>query len=230
MANIQQSVFPTNRLLASFTADDFSALEPFMTVSTVHRGDVLIEQGVLVKEVHLPLTADLSNRKVLQDGSAVETSAVGPSDVSGLAAFLADEPIAWEVRVQRDGDLIRLPAARLREQVMASQPLMRLLLSLTHAHQARSAQIAVCNAVHPVTARVARVLLATADRTGSPEILITQDELAEQLGAQRTTISAAAVMLKTAGAIRYMRGRVTIRNRAVLQSCACQCYRVEADF
>jgi CRP-like cAMP-binding protein len=229
MSPIQQTDFSDNTLLSAFSQDDFVALAPAMLVSVVQRDEVLITKGAKVVEVHFPLTADLSNRTLLRDGHAIETSAVGPSDVSGLAAFLADEPIAWEVRVREEGQVIRLPADLLRHRALQSTDLMRLLLSVTHTHQARAAQLAACNAAHDVTQRVARYLLNVMDRTGSSEISLTQDELAEQLGAQRTTINGAARTLKAAGAISYLRARVAILDQARLQSYACGCHAAFSD-
>jgi Crp-like helix-turn-helix domain len=46
------------------------------------------------------------------------------------------------------------------------------------------------------------------------------------LGSRRATVTVAAGILQEAGLIRYQRGRVTIVNRAGLESAACECYRV----
>jgi len=54
---------------------------------------------------------------------------------------------------------------------------------------------------------------------------MTQDDLALMLGVTRPSISVAASALQRAGLIRYIRGQVTIADRAGLEQAACACYR-----
>src|SRR6478672_419631 len=227
MALIQRSDIAANRVLAAFSDADFAALSGRMTVSDARRDEVLIGQGEAVTEVHFPLTADLSNRVLFSNGDAIETSAVGRFGVSGLAAFLAHAPCAWEVRVQTPGRIVRLPADAFRQQAWASPELMRLLLSVTHDNQAEGAQTAACNITHDVQSRLARWLLMIDDRTGAGTIRLSHEDLAQMLGAQRTTVSVAAANLKRAGAIRYSRSNIQIVDRPVLQQWSCECYAAQ---
>jgi hypothetical protein len=60
---------------------------------------------------------------------------------------------------------------------------------------------------------LARWLLAAHDRSGVPELSLTQDLIAVMLGVRRATVSIAAGMLQKAGVIRYQHGRITIIDR-----------------
>jgi DNA-binding transcriptional regulator YhcF (GntR family) len=53
--------------------------------------------------------------------------------------------------------------------------------------------------------------------------------MAIMTGVQRTTVSAAAAMLKKTGVIDYTRGHVTILKRDALLADACECYEVIAE-
>jgi hypothetical protein len=64
------------------------------------------------------------------------------------------------------------------------------------------------------------------DRVGSDQFTITQEFLGQMLGARRSTVSVSAGILQRAGLIRYVRGNVTIVDRAGLESVACECYSV----
>lgn len=224
---IGRSQVSDNRVLASMSEADFAVLGRHMSIVDVPQGKVLIGQGEPVTEVHFPLTADLSNRVLFSTGQAVETSAVGRLGVSGLAAFLAHAPCAWEVRVQTPGRLVRLPAAPFRDQAWVSAELMRLLLAVTHDNQAEGAQTAACNVTHDAPSRLARWLLMIDDRTGADRLRLSQEDLAQMLGAQRTTVSVAAANLKRAGAISYTRSNIHITDRAALQRWACECYAAQ---
>ena len=227
MAMLQRSDVAENRVLAAFSDTDFAALSGRMTVVEARRDEVLIGQGQAVTEVHFPLTADLSNRVLFSNGDAIETSAVGRFGVSGLAAFLAESPCAWEVRVQTPGRIVRLPADAFRQQAWVSPELMRILLAVTHDNQAEGAQTAACNIAHDVQSRLARWLLMIDDRTGAETMRLSHEDLAQMLGAQRTTVSVAAGNLRAAGAIRYSRSNIQIVDRAVLQQWSCECYAAQ---
>jgi DNA-binding FadR family transcriptional regulator len=66
----------------------------------------------------------------------------------------------------------------------------------------------------------------THDRVQSDQFLLTQEFLGMMLGVRRTSMTAAASMLKRRKLIEYNRGRVTILNRTGLENHACECYAV----
>lgn len=219
--------FAKNRLLAGMTADDLAALLPHMRELELHKGEVLIEQGARVVEVHFPLTAQLCNLTVFPDGRSAETAVVGFEGMSGLAAFLADAACSWQVQVQVSGSAMVLPASVLRSRADESLALTRLLIRLSYDYQSQSAQMAACNTVHRSTARLAHLLLIFADRTQDAPLDITQQDLAGLMGMQRTTINQAAHELKAMGAIAYLRGTIRITDRAKLERASCECYEMQ---
>jgi CRP-like cAMP-binding protein len=87
-------------------------------------------------------------------------------------------------------------------------------------------QIAACHRLHEAEERLARWLLTVQDRIGSDVLDLTQEFLAQMLGAQRTTVTMAAGALQRSGLIEYQRGRVKILNRENLEAAACDCYQV----
>lgn len=213
-----------NRLWAALSADDKAALRPSMTLRHLPQGDVVTRAGHDVKVVYLPITADLANVIRFEDGRAGMATNVGREGVTGLAAFLADEPSGWDVEVQIAGDAWALPADELRARVLDSPPLLRLLMRLTHNNQIEAAQNAVCNSVHTVTPRLARWLLTIQDRTGRDEFSLTQEDLANTMSVRRTTVNASWQELGQTGGIRARRGVVKIVSREILEHAACECY------
>lgn len=213
-----------NRLWAAMSAEDKAALRPHLTLRHLPQGDVVTRCGDEVKIVYMPVTADLANVIRFEDGRSGMATNVGREGVSGLAAFLADEPCGWDVEVQIAGDAWALPADPLRQRTLDSPDLLRLLMRLTHNNQVEAAQNAVCNGVHTVTPRLARWLLTIQDRTGRDEFRLTQDELATTMSVRRTTVNASWQDLGALGGIRGRRGVVKIVDRAVLEHAACECY------
>ncbi|MFN3667839.1 MAG: Crp/Fnr family transcriptional regulator [Brevundimonas sp.] len=216
-----------NTFLSAIPPEDLEALWPRMREVDLRKGQVLIEQDQPVEEVHFPLSAQLCNLTVFEDGRSVETAVVGSEGMSGLAPFMAESPCAWRVVVQIPGTALALPAPVLRSRARMSDALRDLLLRLVHDYQSQSAQTAACNTVHRSTARLARWLLMFDDRSQGSRLDITQQDLATLMGMQRTTISQAAGELKALGAIAYLRGAIRITDRARLEGAACECYEMQ---
>ncbi|HYC68836.1 Crp/Fnr family transcriptional regulator [Brevundimonas sp.] len=208
-------------------ADDISALLPHLSRLDVERGSLLTEQGEEVDQVYFPTTAYLSNAVLFRDGRSAQTFVMGVEGVSGLAASLAEEPSAWRVEVRASGEVYSLSAAVLRQQADASPRLRLQLLRLTHDYQAQAAFTVGCASLHPVGARLANFILTTADRRGDDQLDLTQQDLADFLGIQRTTINSAANELKVANAIKYSRGVIRIVDRDTLSRHACECYQLQ---
>jgi len=219
-----------NHFLDSLPAADAQALRPVLREVRLEPGEIVIEQGGGVPIIHFPITAQLTNVIVYEDGSAIETAVIGREGVSGLAPFMSDQPCGWQVVVRAGGGAWVGSAVSIREQAYASRPLMEHLLRLAHVYEAQAAQTAACNAQHRTTARVARWLLVAADLTPGEPIIFTQEELAGFLGAQRTTVNEATNRLKDLGAIRYSRGVIRILDRSALEAAACECYAMHIEY
>jgi hypothetical protein len=80
--------------------------------------------------------------------------------------------------------------------------------------------------MHEVEARLARWLLASADRMESEFLHLTQEFLSQMLGVQRSTVTVAAGELQRDGLIGYSRGRIHILDRPGLTERACECYGI----
>jgi CRP-like cAMP-binding protein len=83
---------------------------------------------------------------------------------------------------------------------------------------------AACNRLHSMEERCARWLLMTHDRAGADTFPLTQEFLSHMLGVRRATVNVATGMLKKAGFIKYVRGKLTVIDRPGLESAACDCY------
>jgi len=82
---------------------------------------------------------------------------------------------------------------------------------------------------HLVEARMCRWLLRLRDLAESDDLFITQEFLAQMLGARRSTVSLVAGTLQTAGLIRYARGNVRLLDVKLMRETACECYSVVND-
>lgn len=187
-------------------------------------GERLIAQDALVTTIHFPLRARLSNITTSPDGAHLETAVVGREGLSGLAPFMADVPSAWQVVCTVGGDALACSADALRILSRRRERLQDRLLGLTHFYQAQANQLALCNTYHRAAPRLARWLLTTSDLAGTSELNLTQEQIANALGIQRTSVVGAFAKLKAANLIRHTRSRLHIVDRSGLRGRACGCY------
>src|SRR5271154_2519676 len=85
-------------------------------------------------------------------------------------------------------------------------------------------QTAGCNASHTVESRLARCLLQTHDLSGGCKLVLTQETMAQMIGARRNSVSLVASTLQQANYIHYSRGHIEITNIDGLRKTACECY------
>jgi hypothetical protein len=86
-----------------------------------------------------------------------------------------------------------------------------------------------CNATHSLKQRLARWLLAMRDRVEGDQLFITQDLLADMLGAYRPSITHVARELERAGLIERGRRHIKILDREGLRKESCECYDLVRD-
>jgi hypothetical protein len=175
----------------------------------------------LKEQLHVP------GGRIEGDGG-VEVATIGNEGLVGL-------PVSWGasyansrelVQVQVPGEALRMDAGVFATEIAAHESLSSVVQRYTQAFFAQVTQQVACNGLHSIQERCARWLLLTHDRIGSDEFPLTQDFLAQMLGARRPTVSTAAGILSQAGLIRYRRGRLTVTDREGLEGASCECYAV----
>ncbi len=126
--------------------------------------------------------------------------------------------------VQVAGSGAIMDADALRHLATEFAPLQSILIRHEQVLLAQAQQSAGCNASHSVEARMCRWILRIRDLTGSDEMPLTQEFLAQMLGVRRTSVSVVAGTLQQAGFIRYSRGNIRLLDIVQIEEGACECY------
>lgn len=144
------------------------------------------------------------------------------------AVLSRGQPLASLARSGRwltDGAYVDLPFERLVES-LGQEAALGLWAMASALSRATVETELVCALRHTASRRFARWLL---DVLKVKEIgVLTQVQLAELSGLQRTTVCAAMASLQTAGALKVTRGRIKLRSYEALESLSCEC-RWSAD-
>jgi CRP-like cAMP-binding protein len=228
MPQILQSAVK-NRILAALQPIEFALLTKHMTHVDLALGESLHRAGDLISNVFFVESGFISAMTMLSDGQPLEIGLIGAEGVAGVSVILGATHAYSETMCQTGGDAYRVPTNELKAAVAHAPQLRDLLLRYTHVFTVQIAQTAACNAHHELGQRLARWLLAAHDRSGVPELSLTQDLIAIMLGVRRSTVSIAASTLQRAGVIRYQHGRITIIDRIGLENAACECYEAVAS-
>lgn len=216
-----------NRLLAALPPDDWRRLKPALEPVVLQPGQLLCAAGAPPAGLYFPASAIVSVLGQTRCGATPEIALIGSEGVAGLALFMGGDAMPGREMVQFGGSAYRLAARHLAHELARAGPPLALLLRYTDFLITRVAQAALCNRYHSIDQQVSRRLLAALDRTRSDELPLTQQELAALLGVRREGVCIAARKLRDAGVIHYGRGRIVVLDRSRLESCVCECYRME---
>ncbi len=213
-----------NRLLAGMPDDCLALFEGDLRQVMLPQGTVCFEPGEPIDQVYFPHTGMISMLVVTHDGAMVETSSIGCEGAAGLQCGLGPRLSVTRAAVQIPGNFYVIPASRFEQAASRSDTLREVIFRYSETLWAEAVQTAACNAIHDGSSRLCRWLLQCSDRTGSDQLGLTQELLADMLGVRRTTVTLLAQELQKRGALRYSRGKITIIDRAALEAWACECY------
>jgi CRP-like cAMP-binding protein len=159
-----------------------------------------------------------------EEGGSAEVGLIGREGMVGAALIGGVNTCFVDTYVQAEATALRMEAKAFQREVENHPELRALLFRYDEAMHAQSMQTAACNGRHFLQQRFARWLLMAHDRVDGDELPLTQEFLALMLCVRRATVSEIAVPLQKAGAIRYVRGHITVLDRGQLEKIACDCY------
>jgi CRP-like cAMP-binding protein len=215
-----------NRLLAALSGKEYQRLQPHLEQVTLSFGEILYEPGEIIQYVYFPNHGIVSLLSMVEERSTLEVGIVGNEGMVGVPVFLGTAASLNRALVQGAGTALRMKADAMRKHVGYKGPLPDLLRHYVHSLLAQISQTAACNRFHTVEVRLARWLLLTHDRLQSNEFRLTQQFLSDMLGVRREGVTNAARTLQRGKLISYVRGQITILNRAGLEAASCKCYEI----
>ena len=213
-----------NGFLSALTADDFELLRPHLRSADLAQEFVLAAAGETLTRAYFPHLGVISLVVNLAKGDHVQVAMIGRDSVLGSFAALGDTTALNSAVVLVPGVASTIDVDRLRAASDQSPTLRALLVRHGLAVYAQIQQTAGCNASHPVESRLARCLLQTHDLSCGRKFVLTQESMAQMIGARRNSVSLVASTLQQANFIHYSRGHIEITNLEGLTRTACECY------
>ena len=217
-----------NRLLSIIAQRHSDCHWQLQRIDFVH-GDSFGVAGATIGQAVFPISGLISVVVPFSDGSLVEAAMVGHDGVvGGVVGFGIGSRLNSNVS-QLPGTAYLLPAKILADISSADEKVRSMLFAHEQFMLAQAQQMAACNARHHIMQRLSGWLLRAQDLSGSGQMILTQECLAQMLGVQRASVTGCAIKLQDMELIRYRRGQLTITDPAGLARQACECHvRVQA--
>ena len=213
-----------NGFLSALATDDFELIRPHLRTADLPTELVLIEAGETLKRAYLPHSGVISLVVKLAKGEHVQVAMIGRDSIFGTFSALGDPTALNSAVVLVPGVASTLDIDRLRAAADQSATFRAMLFRHGLAVYAQIQQTAGCNISHPVESRLGRCLLQTHDLSGSDKLVLTQESMAQMIGARRNSVSLVANTLQQANLIHYSRGHIEITDPNGLRKTACECY------
>jgi CRP-like cAMP-binding protein len=189
-------------------------------------GMVLREPGGDDRLVYFIEEGMASATALTSQGTHIEVGLIGREGFVGVGSVLGHPGMPHHTMMQVGGRGYAMPTEMFRTEFSRPGPVMAAVHDFLYAQLIQASQTALCNRVHETEPRLAKWLLTTSDIIDSDTLHITQEFMAQMIGAERSTVTIAAGTLRSAGLIEYRRGLVEIVNRPMLEDAACECYHV----
>lgn len=213
-----------NHLLGKLSPGDYSGLMAKAKLVSLEFGQRLYQQDETIDAVYFPLTTMVSLLVTSKQKPRIELATIGREGVVGAAEILDKQGGLGLNLIQVPGVAIRIPANKFLTEMRKRPRLEQLVRRHLYAMTRQILYAAACHRVHRMEERCARWLLMTNDRAGQDTFPLTQEFLSHMLGVRRATVNVATGILKKAGFITYVRGRITVLDRPGLETASCDCY------
>jgi CRP-like cAMP-binding protein len=186
---------------------------------------VLYEPDETPKYAHFMTSGIASIVSTMSDGASAEVGIWAKEGLVESFHLLGNAKIPNRCFIQMEATALRMSFKDLQKEFQESPELHAAVLQCVQSQGFILGQLAACNRLHEAEERLARWLLMVRDRVDSESYFLTQEFLANMLGARRTTVTAAAGELQRNGLIKYSRGRIHIVDPDGLENAACECYK-----
>ncbi|WP_131749221.1 Crp/Fnr family transcriptional regulator [Frankia sp. Cppng1_Ct_nod] len=212
-------------MFAGLSEQDRQALNDHLERQSVARGDVLFREGETGDRVFVILAGKVKIGRTASDGRENLLIVMGPGDMFGEMSLFDPGPRTATATAVTDASLVSLEHTALRPW-LATRPEAASGLLRVLAQRLRRTNDSMADMVFTdVPGRVAKNLLDLAERFGEPaqpgneaagvrvEHGLTQEELAQLVGASRETVNKALADFATRGWLRLDSRAVVLLDR-----------------
>jgi CRP-like cAMP-binding protein len=214
-----------NRLLETMPPEDFEVLKGNLESFELRKNAVIQDANKPLEHTYFIESGVVSIVARTNLDSAVEILTFGYDGLVGIATVMDGGISVHRSCVQVAGRALRIGTNDFAS-AMSSRPSIREhLMKYLRTLITRQQHTALCNARHDTEQKVARWLSLAQDYAETDVLPITHDLLGGLLNARRAGVTQVLSGFEAEGIVARSRGALRIRNRDLLQSKSCHCYK-----
>lgn len=220
-----------NALLAELPAASARHLLASAEFESVNPGAVIFGADVPMTRALFPIEGIASILIPGDQGRNVEVALVGNEGCLGIPLFFGEE-IPRMISIARSPMYsVAVSAAVFKEELETNRVFANLIQSYTYSFLCAISIGAACAVTHRVEQRCARWLLSAQDRLKTDVFRLTHQDMANNLGVRRASVTTAVAKLQKQGAVVFTHGQASIASRDHLARISCSCYeRIRAEY
>lgn len=214
-----------NKLLAGCSAQDLALLRPHLQPVTFAVGDFIARAGEQIDSICFLEQGIAGVLDSLDDDRRYAVGLVGAEGFIGWPLLMGSDRSPYDVTMRAEqGQAQRISADALLAAIDRSATLRLALLRYVHIFMLQMGRTIVSSLAHAVDRRMARWILLYHDRVQKDEICMTHEEFRLMLGVRRSSVTEALHRLEGEQAIRSVRAKVLVQDRAKLLTLAGDTY------
>ena len=207
----------------------FGCIRPYLRPVVLQHRTILQEHCRPIENIYFIERGVASLLARTQRDGPVEVAIVGRLGFVGVPAVLGSIRSPNRCIMAVAGAAFRIAAKDLQNIMDDTPDVRQHLLKYVQALLIQNTQTTLCNVRHELEERLCRWLLLASDRLDEKSIPLTHDQLSLILGVRRAGVTTTLLKLEQLGAVNKTRGSLEISDRSVLESKACECYRIIAN-
>ncbi len=202
-------------------------LAPWLSRISLRCGEMLETGGAPSANVYFPETV-----LVAVELAQIDTGVglIGREGIVGWAGLVGSGPVGHRARVMMGkGSSLVMPVNKMRQACYVSPTLAMSLLCFVQTFAMQMSWSLISVRSDSIIERLSRLLLMIHDRIEGDEIPATHRALAAHLGVRRSTITDTLHIFEGRRALHNERGRVSIRDRSLIETLAGSSYAIQKD-
>ncbi len=214
-----------NRLLATLSLQDAALIIPYLEPVSFAVGDFITRAGAPIESFCFFEQGIAGVLDSLDNDRRYAVGLLGAEGFIGWPLLMGDDRSPYDVTMRAEaGHALRIPADKLLAAVEQSATLRMTLLRFAHVFMLQMGRTIVSSLAHSIERRMARWILLYHDRVQADEICMTHEEFRLMLGVRRSSVTDALHRLEEEQAIRAVRAKVLVVDRAKLMALAGDTY------
>ncbi len=192
--------------------------------SVVHleAGEYFLREGDSCAHFAVIVSGKMRVFKLGESGHEITLYHVGPGEACPLnvSCILSDRPVPAMAQVEETVEAIVVPAQTFRRWIAEHEPIRKFVFQMFSTRLTEVMSLVEEVAFRRMDQRLARRVADLLEDGSSGSVEITHAELAADLGTAREVVSRLLKELERLGAIRLSRGRILLRDAAILREIA----------